>query len=289
MQSEQINEISKALAEAQVELTNPQKNKTAKAGSYSYKYADIADVLDCVRPVLAKHGIAVSQPTIVDGEILIVQTRLSHTTGQWMTSDYPVCRINGDHQKMGAALTYARRYALTSMVGVAAEEDTDGQGAAEAASNAKVRNPKTGRMVNPKSSSQAKARGDWEMFQQELAECETVVSLDRLRREYAEVVYERWPAAWIDQAGEAFEKRQAELTAESPKEAFQSSIDMESAKALQEELIERINECEIKEDLARLRDQADFRSALARLPAEYSASVKGHGAARMQALPSGAD
>ena len=136
MQSAEINEIAKALAAAQSEIRNPTKTRTAKIasakGSYSYKYADIADVLDAALPVLSKHGIAVMQPTvIVDGSIL-VRTKLAHASGQWMESEYPVCAINGDHKAMGAAMTYSRRYALSSMIGVASDEDTDSEGAAPA-------------------------------------------------------------------------------------------------------------------------------------------------------------
>ncbi len=141
MNSEQIDQIATALAAAQMEIEDPHKTRTGKikgetkAGKYyeyEYKYADIADVLKQVRGALSKHGIAVSQPTIMDGTALIVRSRLLHSSGQWLESDYPVCSLQGDHQKMGAAMTYARRYALTSLVGVAADEDTDGQGAAEA-------------------------------------------------------------------------------------------------------------------------------------------------------------
>lgn len=131
MQSEQIDKLAEALAQAQGEISDPHKGKEAKAGSYSYKYADIADVLKVVRSALSKHHIAVVQPTLFDGEFIVVRTRLIHKSGQYVESDYPVCKATGEHQKMGAAMTYARRYALCSLVGVAADEDTDAQGAAK--------------------------------------------------------------------------------------------------------------------------------------------------------------
>lgn len=136
--SEAINEIAAALAKAQGEFVTVEKRKhasargTSKAGkeySISYAYADISDVLAAVLPVLAKHGLSVIQPTCLNENGMYINTRLMHASGQWIESDYPVCSIQGDHQKMGGALTYSRRYALSSLVGVAADEDVDGEGA----------------------------------------------------------------------------------------------------------------------------------------------------------------
>lgn len=138
--SENTDKLFEALAAAQAELGNPNKTRTAKVKGetktgakfeYEYKYADIADVLNDARPVLAKHGLCVVQATGIEGQAVLIRTRLGHASGQWLESEYPVAAINGDHQKMGAALTYSRRYALCALIGVAAEEDVDGQGADE--------------------------------------------------------------------------------------------------------------------------------------------------------------
>ena len=128
-----------ALAKAQVELENPAKTKTAKVKGVSkktgkdfemsYTYADIGDVLASARPILAKHGISITQVPMPRANMMMLVTRLSHA-GQWIEGDYPVCQIAADHQQMGSALTYARRYALTAMIGVAAEDDDDGANAA---------------------------------------------------------------------------------------------------------------------------------------------------------------
>lgn len=130
--SEQLDQLATALAAAQAEMTNPEKTKTAKVasakGQYTYKYADIGDGLNLLRPLLAKNGLSFIQPTVYEGDQIILKTRLMHASGQWIECDYPVCTIAG-HQQMGAALTYARRYALFSLVGIAAEEDTDANGA----------------------------------------------------------------------------------------------------------------------------------------------------------------
>lgn len=138
--SAEIDKLAEAIAAAQGEFPTIGKNKTAKVKGVSrktgkeyemtYNYADIADVLDAVRPILSKHKIMVSQGTkVLDGG-MYVETRLIHA-GQWIACDYPVASVSGDHQQMGSALTYARRYALCALVGVAAEEDTDAQDAAE--------------------------------------------------------------------------------------------------------------------------------------------------------------
>jgi hypothetical protein len=137
--SEQLNELFTALAAAQGELpviaktkeaTVRGETKTGKSFDYKYKYADISDVLHAVLPTLAKHKLSLAQPTVVAGNALMIRTRLGHASGQWIESEYPVCGLLGDHQKMGSAMTYARRYALCSLLGVAADEDIDGQGAA---------------------------------------------------------------------------------------------------------------------------------------------------------------
>lgn len=134
------DKIDDAMAQAQAELENPIKGKTAnlegtskssgKEYKIGYAYADIADILADCRPILAKHGIALYQvPIIAPGASLLIVTRLA-SKGQWIEGDYPVCKIGGDHQDMGKAMTYARRYALGAMIGIAPEKDTDGAGAA---------------------------------------------------------------------------------------------------------------------------------------------------------------
>lgn len=139
--SETTDQLDEAMAAAQVELENPTKSKTAKVAGTSkktgqdfemtYAYADISDLLSACRPVLAKHGVAIFQiPRMVsEGRSLLITTRLSFK-GQWIEGDYPVCDTGVQHQDMGKAMTYARRYALGAMIGVAPEKDDDGQGAA---------------------------------------------------------------------------------------------------------------------------------------------------------------
>jgi hypothetical protein len=119
--------IAEALAAAQAELTDPVKDLVNP--HFKSRYADLATVLKTVRPVLSKHGIALTQTTRVedDGRMLLV-TRL-HWRDEEVVGYYPVSPTKNDPQGLGSAMTYARRYALQAIVGVAADDDDDGNAA----------------------------------------------------------------------------------------------------------------------------------------------------------------
>lgn len=134
--SESIGKIAAALAKAQGELTNPEKSLTATIQSpfpretdLSFRYASLASGLDIVRKCLGQHEIAAVQTTAIDeaAGLIRLSTMLAHSSGEWIASDWPVCPVsdtNAPH-RMGAALTYARRYALFTLVGIAGEDDLD--------------------------------------------------------------------------------------------------------------------------------------------------------------------
>src|SRR5204862_6414953 len=134
--SESIGAIAAALAKAQVEFTNPEKSLTAtisvggpRGGERSFRYAPLSSGLDIVRKSLGRHEIAAMQTTAIDREagLLRLTTVLAHSSGEWISSDWPVCPISDTAapHRMGAALTYARRYALFTLVGIAGEDDLD--------------------------------------------------------------------------------------------------------------------------------------------------------------------
>jgi len=131
--SEQINEIAAALAKAQAEMTNPVFNKVNP--HFKSKYADLSSVLNAVRPALAKNGIALMQMTGIEDTGMVLYSRLTHTSGQWIESVYPVTN-SGKHQEIAAALTYAKRLSLSAIAGVAGEEDDDGNAANDVPVNA---------------------------------------------------------------------------------------------------------------------------------------------------------
>jgi hypothetical protein len=126
-----IGELAKALSTAQAKFEAVGKDKTAKITgekAYSYSYADLASVLAAVRKPLSENGLAIVQViTWGDGHSWLV-TKLLHSSGQYIESTYPL-REYTRPQEMGSALTYARRYSLTALLGIAAEEDDDGASA----------------------------------------------------------------------------------------------------------------------------------------------------------------
>jgi hypothetical protein len=134
--SETIGNISGALAKAQIELTNPEKSLVATIRSpfprepdRSFRYAPLSSGLEIVRKTLGRHEIAAIQSTTIDNDagLLRLTTVLAHSSGEWISSEWPVCRISdiGSAQRMGAALTYARRYGLFTLVGIVGDDDLD--------------------------------------------------------------------------------------------------------------------------------------------------------------------
>jgi hypothetical protein len=134
--SESIASLAAALAKAQAELINPEKSlvgtlEVGRSGgaARSFRYAPLASGLDIVRKTLGQHEIATVQTTAIDhgAGIINLTTVLAHASGEWIASDWPVCAISetATPHRMGAALTYARRYALFTLVGIAGEDDLD--------------------------------------------------------------------------------------------------------------------------------------------------------------------
>jgi hypothetical protein len=152
--SESIGTIAAALAKAQAELTNPEKSLVAtirspfhREGDRTFRYAPLSSGLDIVRKGLGRHEIATIQTTAIDKDagLLRLTTVLAHSSGEWISSEWPVCPIADivSAQRMGAALTYARRYALFTLVGIAGEDDLDAPDLGTV-SKAEVELPRTG-------------------------------------------------------------------------------------------------------------------------------------------------
>jgi hypothetical protein len=133
--SESVAAIATALAKAQTELSNPEKAMVGTVynirsdSSQSFRYASLSSGLDIVRKTLGGQQIAIAQTTDIDqvNGMVNLTTVLLHTSGEWISSDWPVCQLSETSapRRMGAALTYARRYALFTMVGIAGEDDLD--------------------------------------------------------------------------------------------------------------------------------------------------------------------
>ena len=134
--SETIGALAAALAKAQAQLQNPEKSLTAtivspfpREGSRTFRYAPLSSGLDLVRKCLGQHEIATIQATAIDADsgLIRLTTTLVHASGEWVSSDWPVCPVSetAAPHRLGAALTYARRYALFTLVGIAGEDDLD--------------------------------------------------------------------------------------------------------------------------------------------------------------------
>ncbi|MET3839712.1 ERF family protein [Bradyrhizobium sp. OAE829] len=134
--SDKVGALAAALAKAQREIANPEKLLTAtiespfpREGQRTFHYAPLSKGLDIVRKCLGQHEIATIQATAVDRDsgLIKLTTTLVHASGEWVSSDWPVCPASetAAPHRMGAALTYARRYGLFTLVGIAGEDDLD--------------------------------------------------------------------------------------------------------------------------------------------------------------------
>lgn len=135
MQSEQIDKLAAALAEAQKEITSPPRNREVEVFSkrtnskYKFKYATLDAIIEHVRPALTKNGLWFVQTLANgDGKYRLVTT-LTHASGQWISGETPILAESTDNQAFGSALTYMKRYALSAILGIAADEDDDANAA----------------------------------------------------------------------------------------------------------------------------------------------------------------
>lgn len=129
--SAEVKQIVEALVKAQAAYTPVEKKRTARIasqkGNYEYSYADLADIMEMLRPILAANGLAISHSIDPDGELMLT-TRLYHTSGEWISTTLPV-HSGGTPQALGSNLTYMRRYSVAMLLGVVTEDDEDAQGA----------------------------------------------------------------------------------------------------------------------------------------------------------------
>jgi len=136
--SETIGELGKALAAAQGSMKAAPKD--AINPFFKSHYADLASVWDTARKPLADNGLSVTQTTQMDGDKIILETTLLHQSGEWISGNLALKPTKDDPQGQGSAITYARRYALSAIIGISTEDD-DGNEASKQA-------PKTAPMTN---------------------------------------------------------------------------------------------------------------------------------------------
>ncbi len=143
MQSQEINEIAKALNKAQLEIKEAPKDGSNP--HFKSNYITLDGVHKAIRQALADNGLSVTQPLEVPpaGFDICVRTQLMHISGQWIDSTLPMVAVKKDPQGFGSTITYARRYALSAMLGVCSEIDDDGNAGSETSGQkTKTRPPK---------------------------------------------------------------------------------------------------------------------------------------------------
>lgn len=145
--SEQINELAKALAEAQGEMKSAAKD--AKNPFFNSSYATLDSIWEACRETLSKHGLSVVQVPITDEYGLRLVTRLCHASGQWIEGALSLNPSKNDLQGIGSAITYGRRYMLGAMVGVATDNDDDGNEAATKVPGKKQKPNENGKAAKP--------------------------------------------------------------------------------------------------------------------------------------------
>jgi ERF superfamily len=216
--SESIAALAAALAKAQMALTNPEKSLTGTLPGArpdepgrTFRYASLSSGLDIVRKVLGQHEIATLQTTVIDQDIQTVSltTVLAHASGEWIASDWPVCALSemAAPRRMGAALTYARRYALFTLVGIAGEDDLDapdlagqpGEGA-QTAGNGPDRGKHNGSGGAGTLGAFARNRKPWTPPKQTLAPEESAALRDRLVGELSGLASAEDATAWAQRA-----------------------------------------------------------------------------------------
>ena len=233
--SESFAALTAALAKAQAKLVNPEKSLTATIRSgrpgetqRTFRYAPLSSGLEIVRKTLSEQEIAVIQTTAIDQatQMLNLTTLLAHSSGEWIASHWPVCAIAeiANPHRMGAALTYARRYALFTLVGIAGEDDLD-------APDICVPAPVTGALT-PQTRGNGKIRGAPKTASPTVILADESAALrDRLLSEVAGLASQESAATW---AGEALPAKNTLAAGDAKllEDAFEQKLSQLSASAV---------------------------------------------------------
>lgn len=129
--SQEVKNLMAALVKAQAKFPAIPKDKEVQAGARRYRYSDLSTIIDKTRAPLTDAGLAVTMGTEVKDGVFLLTCRISHSTGEWMESQYPMPKDQGS-QVIGAAMTYGRRYLLSALLNICADDDTDGEEAKDA-------------------------------------------------------------------------------------------------------------------------------------------------------------
>lgn len=214
----ETGKLADALAKAQAEFRPILKDKTAKVrmkagGEYSYNYADLSSVIDATKEALSKNGLAIMQPVEFQGERLVLHTKLLHNSGEMQSCFWPLPAPHTPAQEMGSALTYARRYSMSAILGVASEDDDDGAAGNTAASH-KPEPPKQAPKAQPPQ--QKPANGALELVDPRTGEVTPYAKIVDWLNQFEIYLNERDnPLDWFDRNAPIFNDIQGKL-AKSP-------------------------------------------------------------------------
>jgi hypothetical protein len=238
--SEQINELAGALAKAQAQFTTVTKDKSANAGKYGYTYASLPAVMEAITGPLGKHGLAVVQSVEQGNGQVTVTTRLFHSSGQWLEGDCVMPIGQGGPQAVGSAITYGRRYGLSTLLGIVTDDDDDGahaQANSSKTSGARTRSPKprkpreaTAKEVEDQVQTAKKADKDTKELQDIMAfikGADTKEELDTVVDGAADLVGEELAVARA-----AYSAKRDELTGRPPSPPVDDELDEQYAAAL---------------------------------------------------------
>lgn len=153
-----LTKLATALTAAQSEIENAHKN--ALNPHFKNQYADLAEIINTVRPVLNKHGLAVVQLPGYEAGVTTVETILTHTSGEWLSGTAGSRVQKDDPQGVGSAITYLRRYSLAALCGIA-QEDDDGEAASQPTKKAAPAKPATPATTDAKAANIQTARALW--------------------------------------------------------------------------------------------------------------------------------
>jgi len=189
-QSEQINELAEALAKAQGQMQNAKKDSTNP--HFKSNYADLAAIVTAVKQALSDNALSYLQTTQVDeaGNVTLVTT-LAHKSGQWVKSFYPVRPVQANPQGFGSALTYARRYSLAAIAGVAAEDEDDDGNAASGSSSVAPHRAASPATAPTRPAPQPAPAGDVAEFKALVAEASALPDLNDFERKFVGEQHER--------------------------------------------------------------------------------------------------
>lgn len=127
--SDSTKQLVAAMAKSALTLENPVSDGL---GNFNNRFVKLATGLDTIRKVYGENNIVFTQMTRFDGEMIMLDTRISHSSGEWIEGEYPVCRFPVTSQQLGSAMSYARRYAIFSAAGIAPVDDPDEDDGTEA-------------------------------------------------------------------------------------------------------------------------------------------------------------